>query len=495
MTGPYNPGSRFRPRSPYAPRIDPMNGKNPEFHAGQDFAAPAGTPIPAAALGKVVYSGFNKNLGNVVIVRNETGSYSLYGHMLDGSRAELGQKIWPGDTVGLVGSTGARTTGPHLHYSVITKEAGDKDEVFPSKGGGIGLSLNDKTTVDPARYDNYDPTPRYLDETKRAAEIMSGTGAGTDARGPLPDRPESFDNRFGKWGSSPASVAPIAASDNPASFDSRFGNWGSAPAGGSGETHSPVLRELQKHRKSAALDDPTRASAQAASSPTPAFRPDSVYSPAGNLVGNVPRVSAAATPSPLVFNAPEVSSSPRPAGDFNALGQGVARLLYGPDRVVGNSSVAPAAAGSSGMPAPEPGPSLGIVSGKPMSQWPPPQVFGLPDTSNESANSDWFNLLAGTGSPNSTPRAPAPDASKPMRYLSRRIVDPSPTPAFDTSEPPPLAPSDDASFVGGLAGRIAALAGIDLRNPTQFAPPQLDDRLRDFYRDDPQQPWFVQGRR
>ena len=59
----------------------------------------------------------------------------------------------------------------------------------------------------------------------------------------------------------------------------------------------------------------------------------------------------------------------------------------------------------------------------------------------------------------------------------------------------PLAPSDDPDFAGGLAGGIAALAGIDLQHPTQLALPPLDDGLRAFYRDDPLQPWFVQGRR
>jgi len=39
----------------------------------------------------------------------------------------------------------------------------------------------------------------------------------------------------------------------------------------------------------------------------------------------------------------------------------------------------------------------------------------------------------------------------------------------------PLAPSDDPSFSGGLLGGLAALAGIDPQNPSQPAPPPLDD--------------------
>jgi murein DD-endopeptidase MepM/ murein hydrolase activator NlpD len=93
MTSAYNPGSRFKPRSPYRNRVDPFTGTKTEFHAGQDFAAPSGTPVPAATSGTVVYSGPNQGFGNVVIVKNDAGGYSLYGHMQDGARAALGQRI------------------------------------------------------------------------------------------------------------------------------------------------------------------------------------------------------------------------------------------------------------------------------------------------------------------------------------------------------------------------------------------------------------------
>jgi hypothetical protein len=52
----------------------------------------------------------------------------------------------------------------------------------------------------------------------------------------------------------------------------------------------------------------------------------------------------------------------------------------------------------------------------------------------------------------------------------------------------------DANYAGGLLGRFAALAGIDLQNPNRPAPP-LDDPLPGFYRDDPVQPWTLQRRR
>lgn len=114
MSDPYNPGPPFRPTSAYGRRKDPVTGELGKFHPGQDFAARPGTPIPAAAPGEVVYSGFNDNFGNTVIVRNEAG-YSLYAHMEDGSpMLKAGQRVWPGDIIGNVGSTGARSTGPAL---------------------------------------------------------------------------------------------------------------------------------------------------------------------------------------------------------------------------------------------------------------------------------------------------------------------------------------------------------------------------------------------
>jgi hypothetical protein len=71
-----------------------------------------------------------------------------------------------------------------------------------------------------------------------------------------------FDERFGKWGSSPPrAVMPLSAGD-PESFDNRFGNWVSAPVGESGDTRSPVLRALEKYKRSAAPDAPVPTSAQ-----------------------------------------------------------------------------------------------------------------------------------------------------------------------------------------------------------------------------------------
>ena len=89
------------------------------FHAGQDYPAEAGTPIPAEIAGEVIYSGFNESFGNTVIVKHHTGGYSLYAHMQNSDLPRVGQPIWRGETIGRVGNTGSMSDGNHLHYALI----------------------------------------------------------------------------------------------------------------------------------------------------------------------------------------------------------------------------------------------------------------------------------------------------------------------------------------------------------------------------------------
>ncbi|WP_024514574.1 M23 family metallopeptidase [Bradyrhizobium sp. Tv2a-2] len=165
MNEPYNPGRPFRLTSRYGPRIHPVTDKE-TFHAGQDFAAPAGTPIQAATPGRVVYSGFNDKFGNTVIVQTTDG-YSLYAHMKDGApRAQLNQEIWPGDVIGQVGSTGEYARGNHLHYSIIKRGEAVNNT---NEGGRIGIGVDRDRTVDPATFDNSVP---YMREPLGAAGQM-----------------------------------------------------------------------------------------------------------------------------------------------------------------------------------------------------------------------------------------------------------------------------------------------------------------------------------
>jgi murein DD-endopeptidase MepM/ murein hydrolase activator NlpD len=91
-------------------------------HQGIDIAAELRVPVYAAGAGEVVYAGDQlSGYGNVIILRHDQKTTTLYGHNSE-LKIKTGQQVKADEVVALLGSTG-RSTGPHLHFEIRQNEA------------------------------------------------------------------------------------------------------------------------------------------------------------------------------------------------------------------------------------------------------------------------------------------------------------------------------------------------------------------------------------
>lgn len=124
-----------RVTSPFGQRFHPILGYE-RFHDGVDLGAAAGTPIVAAADGRVISAGWAGGYGKAVEIAHAGGVATRYGHM---SRvaAFAGEAVRRGQLIGYVGSTGL-STGPHLHFEVMKNGRPVNPLSITSIGGSSG---------------------------------------------------------------------------------------------------------------------------------------------------------------------------------------------------------------------------------------------------------------------------------------------------------------------------------------------------------------------
>jgi murein DD-endopeptidase MepM/ murein hydrolase activator NlpD len=118
----YSPPSDVTPSA--AGFIWPVNGpvtsgfgeRWGRMHEGIDIGVGYGTPIHAAASGRVVYAGWMDGYGNLVAIDHGRGISTAYGHQ-SSIAVGNGQTVSQGEVIGYVGCTG-HCFGPHLHFEV-----------------------------------------------------------------------------------------------------------------------------------------------------------------------------------------------------------------------------------------------------------------------------------------------------------------------------------------------------------------------------------------
>jgi len=107
---------KYKVSSGYSNRINPVTKKR-ELHRGLDYPAPCGTPILAVMDGKIVHNAYETG-GFGWYIQVQSGKTSaMYGHMIKKSGLRIGTKVYRGQTIGYVGSTGM-STGCHTHFEL-----------------------------------------------------------------------------------------------------------------------------------------------------------------------------------------------------------------------------------------------------------------------------------------------------------------------------------------------------------------------------------------
>jgi murein DD-endopeptidase MepM/ murein hydrolase activator NlpD len=137
------PSGGARISSPFGIRRYYGRSSGGGFHNGIDFEGKTGMPIYAAADGTINHQGWYFNYGRTVKISHADNFESLYAHMsrfADGMGP--GSRVRKGDLIGYVGSTG-RSTGPHLHFSVIVNGQFVDPQPYISGKGGNSVLVNE----------------------------------------------------------------------------------------------------------------------------------------------------------------------------------------------------------------------------------------------------------------------------------------------------------------------------------------------------------------
>ena len=117
------PSCPVRLASPvYGPYTDVFGPRGNRFHTGLDFPGRTGTPVLAAASGRVTHAGFSAGgWGRLVVISHGAGARTLYAH-LSRVGVRVGQRVTVGQRIGRMGASGF-ATGPHLHFEVQDRGA------------------------------------------------------------------------------------------------------------------------------------------------------------------------------------------------------------------------------------------------------------------------------------------------------------------------------------------------------------------------------------
>lgn len=110
------PTTSYNITSWFGPRDDVGSVGGSSNHGAIDIGVASGSPVYAAASGKVIISQWYYGYGYAVVIDHGSGLSTLYGHN-SSLKVSAGQTVSKGQVIAASGNTGI-STGPHLHFEV-----------------------------------------------------------------------------------------------------------------------------------------------------------------------------------------------------------------------------------------------------------------------------------------------------------------------------------------------------------------------------------------
>jgi murein DD-endopeptidase MepM/ murein hydrolase activator NlpD len=102
----------------YGTAINGFGNERGRPHEGQDMFAPEGTPVVSPTATSVLETGSDSGRGNWAALYDAAADHTyVYLHMSAPAAVGAGERLDPGDRVGLLGCSGS-CDGAHLHFEV-----------------------------------------------------------------------------------------------------------------------------------------------------------------------------------------------------------------------------------------------------------------------------------------------------------------------------------------------------------------------------------------
>lgn len=106
--------------APFGSRVHPVF-KTKSFNSGIDIRAAANAPVSASGPGEVLFQGWLRGFGEVIIIDHGRNISTVYAHLAS-AKVKEGDSVKPGMLIGTVGNTGT-TEGYSLHFEVRVGDA------------------------------------------------------------------------------------------------------------------------------------------------------------------------------------------------------------------------------------------------------------------------------------------------------------------------------------------------------------------------------------